>query len=84
MNEAENLNDKISVYPNPSSDIINVETSLNVDAAALYDISGKMVWNGFYERTGGFQLDVSNLQHGIYFLNIQTHKGIARKKIAIN
>jgi hypothetical protein len=84
VRENENINDKVSVYPNPSSDVIYISTSLTVEAAALYDVSGKMVWNGISERNSNFQLDVSKLDHGIYFLNLQTDKGIARKKIAVN
>ncbi|HAW53295.1 MAG TPA: hypothetical protein DCX54_13360 [Flavobacteriales bacterium] len=84
VNETENINDKVSVYPNPSSDIIYIESTLKVETAVLYNLNGSAVWNGSPNRTGTFQLNVSNLDHGIYFLSIQTEKGIARKKIAVN
>ena len=82
--EYQDLSSFVNIYPNPSNDVVNIATDLKVKAVMLYDVSGKLVWNATYERKSNFQLDVSNLDHGIYFLNIMTDKGMARKKLAVN
>ncbi|MEQ9063575.1 MAG: T9SS type A sorting domain-containing protein [Vicingaceae bacterium] len=82
--ELQDLSSQVSVYPNPSSDVINISTDLNVKTASIYDISGKLVWMSNYERKSTFQIDVSTLERGMYLMTIQTDKGMARKKIAVN
>ena len=59
------------VFPNPTSSILKIEprTDLGFYSYHLRDISGKMILSG--KVKGILTLDVSNLQSGIYILNIQ-------------
>lgn len=54
---------KLSVYPNPTSDVINIKTDKKINNAVIYDASGKVV------KTATKNLiSVSDLQNGVYFV----------------
>jgi len=59
----------IFVYPNPTQNIITIETRLEVKAE-LYDMMGKLVIN----ESGNKRLDLSKLPNGIYNMSI-LHNG---------
>ena len=62
-----NLDNSVSIYPNPTSNILNIdiENTSNFEIA-IYDLIGKKV--GSYKNQK--QLDISNLNKGIYMLKI--------------
>ncbi len=61
------------VYPNPSSDIVTISSTNNEAPLLLrvYSLTGSKLLE--IENTG--TLSVSNLQHGIYFIEIIGHNG---------
>ena len=62
---------KLSVYPNPASEIVNVETTFDpvlIETAALYDLNGRKVTEIDLKANGSFS--VSNFAKGAYILNI--------------
>ena len=65
--------DKISevkIYPNPSSDLINIE-GINIKESnklSLYDIHGKLILEKYI--TDNITIDISNLESGIYFIKL--------------
>ncbi|MBP1644859.1 MAG: Protein of unknown function precursor containing leucine-rich repeat and a C-terminal secretion [Bacteroidetes bacterium] len=65
------------VYPNPVSNALNIETMENVENVILYDVLGKEVM--CTKKTN--DIDVSNLNNGIYILKLITEKGIGEYKI---
>jgi len=80
------LNEKISVYPNPvTGGIVNIALDASLDASgiemSLYDIQGRTVrqFNKFADK-----IDVSNLASGVYMLNISNDGMTASKKIIID
>ncbi|MBR4535783.1 MAG: T9SS type A sorting domain-containing protein, partial [Bacteroidales bacterium] len=90
-----NLNISMTVYPNPTSDVINVEFGMDneqwqPDVLQLFDASGKIVnsvklSNTYNGSTRTTQIDLSNLSNGIYFLKA-TKEGqtMAIRKIVKN
>ena len=80
--EALSINDnalsQLSVYPNPSSDVININTpsSVEIISTELYDVLGNVVLRGATN-----QLNVSSLSTGMYLLNITTNQGSISKKV---
>lgn len=73
----------VSVYPNPVSDVLYLKTSngIPVDKAILYDISGRIV-NEYFNSTAE-EIPVSNLEKGIYVLQIFSGKHTQTEKIII-
>ena len=75
----------INIYPNPASDIIFVETGLNVEEISIYTITGVMV--GQQTTDNGQQLsyiDVANLNAGVYFIKVKTEDGELVKRFIKN
>lgn len=68
-----NKEETFALYPNPSSDILNIETSSSFQDFTLqiFDATGKLVMKK--EKCFGFQtLYIHGLKPGIYLLNLQS------------
>lgn len=75
-----NFNDEISTYPNPAREKIFIEApDLKLDNITLYSLEGSQILIPINNN----EVDVSSLDMGIYFLRIQTKKGISTKKIIV-
>jgi len=71
--EKQQLNShKMSVFPNPASDIITLQSDSDLGNVSVYDITGKLI---LQTNTQGstFQFSVKELSSGIYFLKTNTH-----------
>ncbi len=65
--------DAITVSPNPVDDILNISISdKNIKSMVLFDIFGKKIMEISNEFN---QIDVSNLQIGLYLLKAETESG---------
>lgn len=58
------------VYPNPTSDIVNIQTALEVKNIAVYNQIGQQIFN-----QKATQLDLSNVASGIYMIQIDFANG---------
>ena len=62
--------EKISIYPNPVSDILNViseSSNVKINAASIYNIDGKLM----LRNTKNLSIDVSSLASGVYILKVE-------------
>ena len=66
----------VSVYPNPTSDVLKFDTTSKVNAVQIYDASGKSV----NAQLSDNQLDVRKLQNGVYLIKITTKEGVSTQK----
>jgi len=75
----DNILSQLSLYPNPSSDIITINTPSGVEitSTTLYNLLGKIVLN----NTNNNQINLSDLPTGVYILNITTDNGSISKKV---
>jgi hypothetical protein len=67
----------LAVYPNPTSNILNVSLGASAHTLMIYNQTGQLVWN----TTGAnetVQIDVNQLTSGIYFLNAVTAEGAVK------
>jgi hypothetical protein len=62
----------VSVYPNPVSDILKVESAANIQQLEIVSLSGSVLMT-----SDSNQIDVSFLQSGSYFVKIRSDKGMA-------
>jgi len=81
VGENSDTEDNVSVYPNPSSDIIYIETKTTPSSLQLLDMSGKKVNT---QRINSKSLDVSDLTAGMYFLVITSNNLQIVKQVIIN
>ena len=70
---------KIALYPNPTSGIVYVELD-NAFDAVVYNYQGQVVMRE-YNNEG--QLDLSNLQPGIYFIEIRDVRDVMIEKVIV-
>lgn len=62
--------DDIFIYPNPTSDILNIKLNKNeILDYSVYDVLGQNIMNNKLNIQRGL-IDVSHLKNGIYFLTI--------------
>ena len=68
-----------SVYPNPATNVINVDFSSNVElkSAVLFDVLGK---NTGVSLVNG-SMNIADLAAGVYILNIETNNGSLTQKV---
>ncbi len=71
---------ELKAYPNPVADILIIETEKPDLSYRLIDVNGQVMENGTI-RSSSFELDLSSLPSGMYFLwveSFQTHKIIKK------
>ena len=67
---------EVSVFPNPSTGLVQVKSDLAIEKINLYMIDGKLI-----STTTDTVLEIKT--KGIYFIKIVTEKGIALRKIVV-
>lgn len=77
----------VSLYPNPATDVINLELD-QIDgpmAVQIYDLNGRKVidYKNDKSNQSSYSLDVSTLESGVYFVKIQSSQKTATKKLII-
>jgi len=70
------FDNKISLYPNPTSDILNVKTNSKINSVSVVDVTGKKV----NVKLDGNKIDVKTLPAGTYLINVETKDGISTEK----
>ena len=62
----------VSVYPNPTTDVLNIKTKDKIKALAVYDLSGKKM----EVQLEGTAVNVKHLEAGAYIITIETNKTV--------
>jgi beta-glucanase (GH16 family) len=81
IEENTNSQQSVRVYPNPSSDVIYVQTKTTPDSLQLFDLSGKKVRT---QQINSTSVNVSDVTPGIYFLVITSNNQEILEKVIIN
>jgi hypothetical protein len=80
------INNDVSVYPNPASSIIHVELNMQNTLynahCTLYDINGRAVKQSIIYNLK-FLIDVSDISEGVYQLSIQNSDFRITKRVVI-
>lgn len=78
---SEESGDRFLVYPNPTTNFININLSANQKPAAIgmLDMLGKEVLHRPYAT----QLDVSHLPAGNYVVAVYSEEGVLRKRVVV-
>ena len=70
----------ISVYPNPTSKQININSSATIKNVMVLNPMGQLIFAAEYNIHNA-SVDLEKLGAGIYFLQVETEKGAVTKKI---
>jgi uncharacterized delta-60 repeat protein len=76
--ESFELNNSVSVWPNPVNDVLNVSSidNLEILSVKIYDLQGKLIIDSNKDS-----INTDGLSPGLYLANIFTEKGMLTKKI---
>ncbi|MEI6488836.1 MAG: T9SS type A sorting domain-containing protein [Bacteroidota bacterium] len=72
----------ISISPNPATNQFTIENSqLRINAIHIYNVLGSAVYQQLTTNNQQLSIDVSTWNTGVYFVEIESEKGIVRKKL---
>ncbi len=76
------FDNKLTVYPNPASEVLKIKTKKTINRVELYDIKGVIYY--LYKNSNN-SYSLPNLNNGTYFLRIYCDdKSVVSKKLLIN
>ncbi|WBV59792.1 T9SS type A sorting domain-containing protein [Chryseobacterium camelliae] len=61
------------VYPNPVSDLLNIESKNTIESIEIYDINGKLI-KTISQKSSSASVRLSDLAPGTYFAKVNDHK----------
>lgn len=67
---------ELTLYPNPTTDIINIKSNEEINQIDVYSLGGMLVVSNTKETS----INVSNLASGYYITHIHTNNTIVTKK----
>jgi len=70
---------EVSIYPNPTSDHLNIKINSVITSIEMFDLLGKSV----LRSSSTDRIEVSHLPVGVYILSINTEQGKLTKKVII-
>ena len=70
-------NTQLNIYPNPANNLITIDAN-DVVEVKLFDVVGKQITS-----TQQNQIDVSNFNNGVYFIQVQTKQGNTSQKVIV-
>lgn len=71
------------VYPNPVSNVLNINTNISNGIISLVDLMGRTVYTSPVNEQGHVKIDVHSFEQGIYILNISNGTGNETRRIII-
>ncbi|MGC1204304.1 MAG: T9SS type A sorting domain-containing protein [Flavobacteriaceae bacterium] len=84
VNDTDNtLSESVKLYPNPATDIINLAVADRLDLTKLeiVDLNGKIIKSIAIKNLTKKQINISELNNGLYIINIYSIDGMITKKI---
>ncbi len=78
-------NPDLQLFPNPADDELTVATSYIADDIQITNLVGQVILNINHpdKKTNAYQLDVSSLSSGVYFLTMNSEEEMITKKFII-
>ena len=65
---------KLSVYPNPAKDIVNLPIFINASVITISDISGRIIMQTNSQYLLNNKMDISTLNTGLYIIHVEADK----------
>lgn len=84
MSNNETTQSESTVFPNPSADnTVTVNASEQIKRLMLFNTAGQLILDVEEPQSNIMQVDVHELENGIYFVVINTNSGIEKLKLII-
>lgn len=66
-----NLFNEVKLFPNPTQNIVQIMSSIEIESYALMTINGKTIISEIINGTDNLKINLTGLNSGLYILNIQ-------------
>jgi hypothetical protein len=76
--------ESIQLYPNPVKNQLMIETYSYIVSITVFDISGKQFRMSVNKQDGLYQLDMSGVSRGVYYIQITTSNEVKTYKVIKN
>lgn len=73
------FDEDMTVYPNPTSDLVNIQTGLAIQQVEVYNLQGQRV---AAEAGNVSNISLNGLANGMYIMKVTTEKGVKTYKIS--
>jgi hypothetical protein len=75
----------LNIFPNPTSEYLRINTNSNslINNIVITDLVGKLVESIDVNSVSSTEVNVANLNKGVYFISIGTDKGKVSRKLVI-
>lgn len=80
VNETREKDSVFKVYPNPVTDILNIDSQVKVKSVNIFDAGGRKVYTSEVNNTR-FDINLSKLSAGTYMVTAQTENGMQSVKV---
>ena len=66
---------QVTLYPNPVSDVLYINSMDIINKVSVYDIQGKVIKTVSGLNSNTSEINLSSLQNGVYFVSITSENG---------
>ena len=73
----------LNMYPNPASDVLNISSQSTINTVEIFNVLGQKVITMQVEDTSA-EINVSNLNAGVYLIKYEINNSISTKKFVKN
>ncbi|MEO8932884.1 MAG: peptidoglycan DD-metalloendopeptidase family protein [Xanthomarina sp.] len=70
----EEIIETTAIFPNPATHSISIKTSKILKYVSIFDLSGKLINSISFNETSVYNIDVSNVSKGMYFLTVVSNE----------
>lgn len=83
VSENKALVNSLNVYPNPATNILNVETTDYIGAQIdIYSVNGQLIYTSMVNETNT-ALDLSKFNSGLYYIKLKTDQTVVSKAFIV-
>ncbi len=83
VNELDNNNNFVRIYPNPTNGIVNITTE-NINELKIYNVLGELIYTENKISTNELQINTSLWSKGMYSIQLNNKNKLITKKLIIN
>ncbi len=74
---------EIKIYPNPTKDVVCIESNNVIQSMALYGAKGEMIDRRSVDSMN-FEIHLEGYSKGVYFVRLVTDEGVITKKVVLS
>jgi len=80
--EENQIDNTVSIYPNPASNLVNIHSRNNIKEIAIYNLLGNRIYSSDVDNDF-ITINTSNFSPGVYIIQLNYGNGIINKKLSI-